>query len=119
MQDPYGVSPLCGTVFVARSFVSVSSVPEPDRAVQDLGGQCSAEQTLRRAGYRHGCGRAATDGSEPPLAGIPGGAAAGDCCKPGVSALPSQARGCGPGIFPPLPPKKVPGAPGLAWAGPW
>src|SRR6218665_2210221 len=111
MQDPYGVSPLCGTVFVARSFVSVSSVPEPDRAVQDLGGQCAAEQPLRRAGVRHGRARPAADGPDHPLAGIPGGAAAGDCCKPGVSALPSQARGCGPGIFPPPPPKKSPPSP--------
>src|SRR6218665_2457904 len=38
MQDPYGVSPLCGTVFVARSFVSVSSVPEPDRPVRTPAG---------------------------------------------------------------------------------
>src|SRR6218665_1376133 len=117
MQDPYGVSPLCGTVFVARSFVSVSSVPEPDRAVQDLGGQCAAEQPLRRAGVRHGRARPVADGPDHPLAGIPGGAAAGDCCKPGVSALPSQARGCGPGIFPP-PPKKSPRStwPGLGGA---
>src|SRR6218665_1050437 len=105
-------------VFVARSFVSVSSVPEPGRAVQYLGGQCAAEQpirrAIRRAGVRHGRVRPAADGPDHALAGIPGGAAAGDGCKLGVSALPSQARDCGPGIF--FPPT---GTHGLAWVWPW
>src|SRR6218665_1412089 len=83
---------------------------EPGGAVQHLGGQCAAEQPIRCAGVRHGGVRPAADGPDHALAGIPDGAAAGDCCKLGVSALPSPARGCGPGIFfPPSPRDTWPG----------